>query len=147
MSDFKVGDHVRVAENATYSIGDYKSDTSSVAGYEGVIVFGPDSDGDFDVKAETKYGTVRDAVQPRYLSHLTEDVNSPVDAVDHPSHYGGEGNTYEAIKVIEAWGLGFHLGNVVKYIARAGKKNPDKILEDLEKALWYLQREIEGLNK
>jgi hypothetical protein len=59
--------------------------------------------------------------------------------VNHPSHYGGEDNPYEAIKVIDAWDLGFCLGNTVKYISRAGKKNKEKELEDLEKALWYLQ--------
>ena len=63
------------------------------------------------------------------------------EAVDHPDHYGGENNTYEAIKVIEAWGLDFHLGNVVKYISRAGKKH-DRTLEDMKKALWYLERWI-----
>ncbi len=62
------------------------------------------------------------------------------EAVDHPAHYGGAGNPYEAIKVIEAWGLGFCLGNTVKYIARAGKK--DATLQDLKKARWYLDREI-----
>ena len=41
--------------------------------------------------------------------------------VNHPDHYGGENNPYEAIKVIEAWDLNFHLGNVVKYISRADK--------------------------
>lgn len=44
------------------------------------------------------------------------------DAVNHPSHYGGADNPYEAIKVVEAWDLGFCLGNTVKYISRAGKK-------------------------
>ena len=48
--------------------------------------------------------------------------------VDHPDHYGGEDNPYEAIKVIEEWGLGFNLGNAVKYISRADKKG--KRLED-----------------
>lgn len=66
-------------------------------------------------------------------------------AVDHPNHYGGANNQYEAIKVIEAWGLGFCLGNAVKYIARAGKKDPSKEIEDLAKAAWYLDREIERL--
>lgn len=61
--------------------------------------------------------------------------------VDHPSHYGGSYNPYEAIKVIEAWALGFCLGNAVKYIARAGKK--DDRLEDLRKARWYIDREIQ----
>lgn len=62
------------------------------------------------------------------------------EAVDHPSHYGGKDNPYEAIKVIEAWNLGFNLGNTVKYISRAGKK--DALVQDLEKAKWYLEREI-----
>ncbi len=66
-------------------------------------------------------------------------------AVNHPKHYGGKSNTYEAIKVIEAWSLGFCLGNTVKYISRAGKKDPSKMLEDLEKARWYLDREIKRL--
>ena len=51
------------------------------------------------------------------------------EAVNHPAHYGGADNTYEAIKVIEAWQLGFCLGNAVKYISRAGKKGD--ALEDL----------------
>ena len=67
--------------------------------------------------------------------------------VDHPDHYGGADNPYEAIKVIEAWDLSFSLGNTVKYISRAGKKNKDKVIEDLEKAAWYLKREIENRKK
>ncbi len=66
------------------------------------------------------------------------------EAVDHPSHYGGEKNPYEAIKVIEAWDLNFSLGNVLKYMSRAGKKS-DNILEDLKKAAWYLNREIKRI--
>lgn len=65
--------------------------------------------------------------------------------VDHPSHYGGESNVYEVIKVIRAWGLNFNLGNAVKYIGRAGKKDPDKYIEDLEKAVWYINDEIKYL--
>jgi hypothetical protein len=64
-----------------------------------------------------------------------------VSSVDHPAHYGGGDNPYEAIKVIEAWKLGFHLGNTVKYISRAGRKGD--VLEDLRKARWYLDREIQ----
>ena len=66
--------------------------------------------------------------------------------VNHPSHYGGGDNTYEAIKVIEAWNLDFSLGNVIKYISRAGKKSPD-LVEDLKKARWYLDRFISNLEK
>lgn len=63
--------------------------------------------------------------------------------INHPPYYGGEENPYEAIKVIRAWGLGFCLGNTAKYIARAGKKDPSKEIEDLQKAAWYLNCEIE----
>ena len=65
--------------------------------------------------------------------------------VNHPNHYGGELNPYEAIKVIDAWDLDFCLGNTVKYISRAGKKNPEKEIEDLKKALFYLQHKINKL--
>jgi hypothetical protein len=65
------------------------------------------------------------------------------EAVNHPQHYGGADNPYEAIKVIEAWGLGFCLGNTVKYISRAGKKGA--ALEDLKKARWYLDRHINSM--
>lgn len=67
------------------------------------------------------------------------------DQVNHPKHYGGAENTYEAIKVIEAWDLDFCLGNTIKYISRAGKKETDKTIQDLEKAEWYLKRKIEQL--
>lgn len=62
--------------------------------------------------------------------------------VDHPPHYGGD-TTYEVIKVIEAWDLNFHLGNVIKYVSRAGKKDPSATIEDLQKAKWYLERYLE----
>ena len=65
-------------------------------------------------------------------------------SVDHPAHYGGD-SIYETIKVIDAWNLDFCLGNAVKYISRAGKKNPDKEIEDLKKAVWYLEHKIESL--
>ena len=71
----------------------------------------------------------------------------PVDGVNHPAHYGGENNPYEAIKVIEAWNLDFHLGNTVKYISRAGIKPGESQLKDLKKALWYLERKIKNLEK
>lgn len=67
--------------------------------------------------------------------------------IDHPSHYGGADNPYEVIKVIEAWQLGFYLGNAVKYIARAGKKDKATLVEDLKKAKWYLDRCIWWMEK
>lgn len=68
------------------------------------------------------------------------------ETVDHPDHYGGKDNQYEAIKVIEAWDLNFSLGNVLKYINRSGKKS-DKPLEDLRKAAQYLGFEIARLER
>ena len=68
-------------------------------------------------------------------------------AVDHPSHYGGKDNPYEAIKVIRAWDANFAIGNALKYLSRAGKKDPNKTIEDLEKACWYINNEIEELRK
>lgn len=73
------------------------------------------------------------------------------DSVNHPSHYTS--GKIEVIDFIEDKELGFHLGNVVKYIARAGKKRSQgmsdyaKTLQDLQKAEWYLHRYIECLEE
>jgi Protein of unknwon function (DUF3310) len=64
---------------------------------------------------------------------------TPQIAIDHPSHYNI--GKIEVIDAIEDWQLGFHLGNVVKYVARAQHKGT--FLDDLKKARWYLDREIE----
>ena len=65
------------------------------------------------------------------------------DSVNHPAHYTD--GKIEVIDFIEDKKLGFHLGNTVKYICRAGKKDPEKTIEDLQKAEWYLHREIQRL--
>lgn len=67
------------------------------------------------------------------------------DPVNSPSHYTS--GKIEVIDFIEDQGLGFHEGNVVKYVARAGKKDPDKHIQDLEKARWYLDRRIKNLKE
>lgn len=72
--------------------------------------------------------------------------------VQHPSHYGGANNPYEAIKVIEAWGCNFNIGTTLRYLCRCGKKTiggsaEEMRLEDLKKAAWYLNREIENIEK
>lgn len=68
-------------------------------------------------------------------------------AVNNPQHYGGKENKYEVIKVCENWNLDkdAYLFNVVKYVARSGKKDPKKEIEDLKKAVWYLERKINNL--
>jgi hypothetical protein len=70
-------------------------------------------------------------------------MDEPQERIDHPAHY-----TFGAIEVIdaiEAWELGFHLRNVVKYVARAAHKGDQ--LADLKKARWYLEREINRLER
>lgn len=70
-------------------------------------------------------------------------VSSPNDMVNSPAHYTSGG--IETIDFIEAKELDYCLGNCVKYISRAGKKNGKK-LEDLNKAMWYLKRAISNLS-
>lgn len=62
--------------------------------------------------------------------------------VDHPAHYGGADNPFEPIKIINHYDLGFHLGNVIKYVLRSGKKAENPSVLDLKKARFYLEQEI-----
>lgn len=75
----------------------------------------------------------------------------PEEKVNHPSHYGGVENIYEAIKVIDAWQANFNLGNSLKYICRvcipASVSSINKKIEDLKKAKTYLEFEIAKLEK
>jgi len=70
-----------------------------------------------------------------------------LDEGPRPDYYGGKDNPYEVFRVLEEWDLDkdFYLGNVIKYVARAGKKNISTKKEDLQKALVYLQRRIDSL--
>lgn len=68
------------------------------------------------------------------------------DDVNHPGHYQSDTDKIEVIDVIEAFKLNFNLGNVIKYVLRAGKKGENvqmEMLKDLSKALWYLNREVD----
>lgn len=88
--------------------------------------------------------------QPKEELRLHECPNKS-DGVNHPGHYNS--GKIEVIDFIEDQGLGFHLGNVVKYISRAGKKKSgnlsavEKTIQDLEKAEWYLRRYIEWVKE
>ena len=73
------------------------------------------------------------------LQRIDLTADEPSSAVDHPQHYHAESGV-EVIDAIEAWGLSFALGNVVKYVARSGHKGNAR--EDLQKALWYLTHEL-----
>lgn len=75
-------------------------------------------------------------------------MNNKKEKVNHPIHYGGEDNPMEVIKIIEHYELGFKLGNTIKYVLRANLKYPtlEGKIEDLKKAVWYLEREIKSLS-
>lgn len=77
---------------------------------------------------------------------------SKKEMINHPSHYGGVDNPYEAIKVIEAWEADFNIGTTLRYLCRCGKKTiggtaEEMRLEDLKKARWYLDREIKNIEE
>ena len=71
--------------------------------------------------------------------------DSKEEKVNHPNHYNA--GKIEVIDFIEDQKLGFHLGNAIKYICRAGKKDPKKIMEDLDKAIWYINRYKETIEE
>lgn len=92
---------------------------------------------------ETNYNVsipeVRTVTLP-YIPDIKEDM------INSPSHYA-EGRNYEPIDVIEDWDLDFCLGNALKYISRAGRKDPTKEIEDLKKSVYYINRKIEQLER
>lgn len=90
------------------------------------------------MKSEDYYQTLKELQAFRKQNGI--DLQPPEDAVNHPLHYTS--GKIETIDFIEDQGLNFHRGNAVKYIVRAGKKDPEKEIEDLKKAVWYINREI-----
>jgi Protein of unknwon function (DUF3310) len=99
--------------------------------------------GNFFSKVKAPYGTQQ---TPSLAGRpVTQRPRHKGDAVNHPKHYNT--GAVEVIDAIEAWDLGFNDGNAVKYIARAGKKDWAKTIEDLKKARWYLDRHIANLEK
>lgn len=93
------------------------------------------------MKSEDYYQTLKELQAFRKQNGI--DLQPPEDAVNHPLHYTS--GKIETIDFIEDQGLNFHRGNAVKYIVRAGKKDPEKEIEDLKKAAWYINREIARL--
>lgn len=92
-------------------------------------------------KCTLMFGHSGDHLFPCCQQVLAEQDKAAAEKINHPSHYGGD-TSYEAIKVIHAWGLNFALGSVVKYVCRAGRKRGEPELDDLRKARWYLNWEI-----
>jgi len=102
----------------------------------------------FNKKLEQSYEKV--ICSKEEITGTPLDVSSRIIIVNdatRPSHYGGKDSVYEVFNVLEAWELDkdFYLGNVIKYVARAGKKSRTTEKEDLQKALVYLQRRIDSL--
>ena len=93
------------------------------------------------MKSEDYYQTLKELQSFRKQNGI--DLQPPEDAVNHPLHYTS--GKIETIDFIEDQSLNFHRGNAVKYIVRAGKKDPEKEIEDLKKAAWYINREIARL--
>lgn len=107
--------------------------------YENLIIFSNDFNGEFKKYEEAKIIPKKTPITNNIADHTKKE------AINHPSHYGGKNNPYEAIKVIEAWNANFNLGNTLKYIARHNHKGTP--LQDLKKAAFYLQAEINKLEK
>ena len=77
------------------------------------------------------------------FSNYASELEVANDEVEKPSHYTF--GKIEVLDAIEDWKLPYHLGNVVKYIVRAGRKSKDTELQDLQKAQFYLERYIKNL--
>lgn len=93
-------------------------------------------------KFESTLGQI-DELEDELDTVFAEPLELPKELVNHPVHYNR--GKYEVIDVIEDWHLGFNLGNAVKYIGRCGHK--DDPVQELEKAKWYIQREIDRIKK
>lgn len=92
--------------------------------------------------SETSTASVEFVPEAEELNEVDVEENE-VSAINHPAHYACDANSeFEAINVIEDYLMNFSIGNAYKYVMRAGKKSESSI-EDLEKALWYLNREKE----
>lgn len=101
----------------------------------------PWKDVDINVQSpDISYRMDHPEVQKEYEKTMRRFEEGRKETVNHPDHYNSRG--IEVMDVIRAFDLSFSLGNVVKYVTRAGKKHKETYLEDLKKAKWYLDDEI-----
>lgn len=156
MSKFEAGDRVVIVKNLhvdqvtffLYKRGTVKWHHEKEEYEVGVVVDGDSSATFFDA-AELELESVYEALSAKPVeetSPIEAQVDSRLeDVVNHPSHYAdGWSNGAEVVDITEH--LNFNRGNAVKYLSRAGKKGgPEKELEDLQKALWYVTREVQRL--
>ena len=144
---FKVGDRVVVADDNTCGFEDEQTPAVTAEMQSSPFVtHQPDEIGDVRVNGyyvHKRYVKPEPKIDlPVTLGEINALAGVTVEAVDHPEHYNQ--GAFEAIDVIEDWGLNFNVGNAVKYISRYEHKNNPK--QDLRKAIWYLEREIDSLN-
>lgn len=99
------------------------------------------TDSEVDRNYRILFGDKDPTVYP--MNHIRENLG--MDPVNRPAHYTD--GKIEVIEYIEDKKLGFCLGNAIKYISRAGKKDPTKEIEDLKKAKWYIERRIKELEE
>ena len=138
MTDFNVGDTI-VATGQAWD--DFKGQLGKVTALQDgrpdrpLVAF---ARGEFSWGAWGEYAV--ELVQAADVAQ--EEANEASDAIN-PAHYQGFSNGAQVIDITE--NLNFNRGNAVKYLARAGAKDPAKEIEDLEKSLWYTQRELDRL--
>lgn len=136
--DFKVGDRVvSLGEAVAGTVKEGEQGTIAGVDEGDALPYLVRWDNDPDEESTWMYAEEIEAV-PRLYGKTTP-PELP-DAVNHPAHYNT--GKIEVIDFIEDQGLEYHEANAIKYITRAGKKNPDTRIEDLEKAVWYLNRKI-----
>jgi hypothetical protein len=137
MTEFKVGDKVRTVGKTwgRYAGKEgFVTDRVTVSGQQFMRLDGSDIDWAFDIIRPVELVEAANVAQ--------EETNEKPDAIN-PPHYQGFSNGAQVIDITE--NLNFNRGNAVKYLARAGAKEPAKEIEDLEKSLWYTQRELDRL--
>jgi len=151
----KITQAQRIRDYFTKNPGKTVSEVAKAMGVPYQIAYMTKRDADKKKKAEPKqnWETVHistsdnsiEAAIEREVAAIEREAEFPVtmeepkaDPVNHPAHYKYGG--IETIDFIEAKELGYNLGNVVKYITRADHKGNRK--QDLEKAMWYLKREL-----
>jgi hypothetical protein len=142
-SKFKIGDNVICIDPDfsgnlnTKDIYTVRAITTSKETGEYFIYIGDDV---FDYYLENRFQLFEsiEKQNTKLLKKVKEQVNNP-------DHY--QNDKFEVIEVIEAYKLGFNLGNCIKYVLRAGKKDPTKTIQDIEKAIWYLNREIKNIQE
>lgn len=92
----------------------------------------------FNGKQTPQFSSFKEAWKSAYETIVADNLANTPDMVNHPPHYTVKG--FEVIDIIDAFGLNFNMGNALKYLLRADRKGNKK--QDIQKALWYLQREI-----